>query len=298
SASAWGTRGRVRIDAGDSKGGVFDTSVALELDPAMGWSYVNRGCALTRLGEFEAAQRDLDRGVDLVRNDPVAWLNRGFLRCRKGELDGARADLDRALELDPDQLLALANRAWARRQLGDLWGAFADRRRILELTPECARNHIEVAEVLIEADRAVGAPPDDALLHAERATQLEPLNARAWWIRARAHEALGRHEPAIACATWAIELVPQDAVYRGQRGLSLKRLGELAAAERDYDAALEIDPRWGWAYDARAIVRARRGEVAGAEADWARAFELEPKNASFVGDRAESRIERHDYDGA
>jgi regulator of sirC expression with transglutaminase-like and TPR domain len=62
--------------------------------------------AWRREERLDQAERDVDRALSLVPDDPEALLERGILRQRRGDEVGARSDWQRAQTLDPSSAAA------------------------------------------------------------------------------------------------------------------------------------------------------------------------------------------------
>jgi Zn-dependent membrane protease YugP/Flp pilus assembly protein TadD len=98
----WYLRGTLRLDRGDYLGAIDDLSRALDLDPSEPATLLcNRGLAWIRLGELERALRDTEEALALAPNDAVAYNNRGVIHRDRGNFEQAERDLRRAIEIDP-----------------------------------------------------------------------------------------------------------------------------------------------------------------------------------------------------
>jgi tetratricopeptide (TPR) repeat protein len=117
--------------------------------------------------------------------------------------------------------------------------------------------------------------------------------------RGVAWDHLGDFDRAIADYEAALAIAPADAAVRADLAAShLRRgdanilLGEEAAAEADYAAAIELDPDNPLAYDRRARLLLAKGDAAGAVADLRIALEQDPSRedlAAILGE-IESRL--------
>lgn len=85
----------------DWTGAIAAFDRAIELQPRLGFAYLNRGLALERLRDTDRAIADLDRAV---RYDPSprSYYQRARIRRASGEVRGAEADEARAVDLDPN----------------------------------------------------------------------------------------------------------------------------------------------------------------------------------------------------
>ena len=107
-----------------------------------------------------------------------------------------------------------------------------------------------------------------------RIIALEPDNAGAYLDRARAYSAMEEHR-----------LAPGDAVTHYSRGACKAELGDLAGAMSDFDAAIELEERFGLAFYARGITNVNLGAHEAALGDFDAALGLDPDNASALRGR-------------
>ncbi len=87
----------------------------------------------------------------------------------------------------------------------------------------------------------------------EQATAAEPANAEAWQALGQAHLALQNPDAAVAAHEKAVELLPNDAVYRLQLGHAygfaatraglFAKMGFAKKCKAAYDKAVELDPQ-------------------------------------------------------
>jgi Tfp pilus assembly protein PilF len=109
---------------------------ALALEPARTSVQRARAITLLRVGQPDAALRDLDAALAHASPDSAALLGpRGLALERLGRCPEAIAALDRALAADPGDVIALYHRALCRLQLGDAAGAALDLRLALRVDP-------------------------------------------------------------------------------------------------------------------------------------------------------------------
>lgn len=186
--------------------------------------------------------------------------------------------------------------------------------------PRSARDHYLLGVLLARAGRY-----RDAVTQLRPATQLDPENFSAWFVRGNAHLALQQNELAALCFGSCTALRPDFAPGWLNRGLAYARMRFHEDARADYDRAVELDPTLTEAhilragarfalgdlkgaaddydhvlttasaptrvYFLRADVRQRLGDTAGADADRAEGLRREPRDElSWVG-RAENRLD-------
>jgi serine/threonine protein kinase/Tfp pilus assembly protein PilF len=184
-----------------------------------------------------------------------------------------------------------------RASLAELSGdrAAAERLRAeAELTPlESARDLF-----LAGGQQTRGGRHRGALKHLRRATQLDPTDPSAWFLRGNAHLALEQNELAVACFTACVSLRPDFAPAWMNRGLAYSRLRLAADARGDYDRAAELDPNSAEAYMQRAELREAAGDRDGAIEDYTRALATGAAPARAYFKRATARYHKKDFEGA
>jgi tetratricopeptide (TPR) repeat protein len=103
-----------------------DYTRAIELDPKDAVAYNNRGANYNAMGEYEKAEADYTRAIELDPKDAVAYNNRGANYNAMGEYEKAEADYTRAIELDPDYAGAYFNRGNNYNAMGEYEAALMD----------------------------------------------------------------------------------------------------------------------------------------------------------------------------
>jgi len=76
----------------------FDKAIAL--DPNYADAYNNRGLAWMELKNFESAERDMNKAIELKKDDPRFFINRSTLRLYQQRPADAVADAKKATQLD------------------------------------------------------------------------------------------------------------------------------------------------------------------------------------------------------
>ena len=92
-----------------------------------------------------------------------------------------------------------------------------------------------------------GGQYQEAVEVADKAIELAPQDARAYFAKAEALRFLDRYEEAIDVADKAIELDPRDPFVYGTKAAAHIGLGNLSEAKQCVKRALELDPDYAWA---------------------------------------------------
>ena len=100
-ARVWLSIGYLRSvgEGADLAAAIDDYTKAIDLNPAYAMAYNNRGYAMARLDQPEAALADLDRAIKLDRSSAEAHDSRGYAMEKLRRIDEARADYQQALAL-------------------------------------------------------------------------------------------------------------------------------------------------------------------------------------------------------
>jgi TolB-like protein len=124
----------------------------------------------------------------------------------------ALAAAERAVALDPQGSLGHVARGFLRASIQHDWpGARADLETALAASPGIAHYHLYYARYVVGP---LGQLPL-AVAEAARATELDPLNAKAWGVRCELLVAAGQVEPARLAALRSLELAPQQVIAPG-----------------------------------------------------------------------------------
>ena len=274
-------------------------------EPTDAAGFRRRGMAFASMREFDRALADLTRACELAPGDAENRYQRGVIYRQQGQLKSALQDFDAALKMQPDDIDAHLARA-----------------ELLNSNPEAdpAAAATEIKSDL-EAMRHLAAPDADVRLtlsslygdrgdypaaiaqvnqwldtHHTASEHAEGLNERCW-LRAKANqdlpEALEDCNQALALTPSAAaemgtfigtKLAPENPAFLDSRGLVYLRLGRLKDAIRDYDSALNTDPRMSTSLYGRGLAELRLGDKTSGQADLAAAQKLYPGIAQdFAG---------------
>ncbi|MHC4342808.1 MAG: protein kinase domain-containing protein, partial [Planctomycetota bacterium] len=309
-------------------------------------------------GAFEAIERAIAMTDEDEQSTDAAWnyQARAEIHTARGDNREASADLDRAIALSPDFISALTDRAHCHTRAGEYQRAVAVARRVIEINPDYRYAHfrlflaywnLQERDQLREALAALGERAESwrdrparvaahstishwyrmlgdnaqALVHADRAINLDPTYPWAYWARLKvrqrlegdrgieadcdalaslALEDLGadlaragyldslckRSEQAIESYTSIIERAPHWAdPYYGRGSLHQAR-SAYPEARDDLSKAIERAPAWAGPHRIRGLVHKGERRYEQALADVGRAIELEPKNRDATFGRA------------
>ena len=164
----------------------------------------SRGVAYDAKGEVDKAIADFDRAIEEKPNFGNAYIYRGLAWVRKRDYDHAIADFSDAIVRDSDVAYLAAN----------------DRGNVYEL-----RGRLDVAF-------------DDY----NKAIQLNPTYAPAYYNRARIHQMRRDYGPALQDYGEAIRLQPDYSEAYYNRGVLHRMMGAVENANADFEAARRLEP--------------------------------------------------------
>src|SRR6516162_9992821 len=254
---------------------------------------VNRGVLRVREDRLDDAVADLKAAIALRPNEYQAYVNLAQAYRRQKNVDQALAQMDCAVRLEPT--LAHLYRLRARLYLECKQPALAlqdfDQAIQNENTdsPFLADDYVERGRLLLSERKNA-----EALEAFDASLRLRKDHSRAQRLRAESLFQLGRFQQAVEAFDRYLEKgKPLESVYRG-RGLARAELGKHPGAIEDFTRALELDATStvqtyrGWAYlvcDAPKL----------ALRDFELAIQLDPKNADAYSGRGFIRASQGRY---
>ncbi len=115
---------------------------------------------------------------------------------------------------------------------------------------------------------------DNSVADRNKAIELAPDSADAYYNRGDAYDQMGEYGKAIADYNKAIELDPHHASAYYNRGCAYGEIGAYDKAVADYDKAIELNPNDSLAYYNRGLAHSKRGEASKAVSDLVKCIEL------------------------
>ncbi len=216
--------------------GLFTATQAQASRAATSNSYLERGAQWSAQGDWDRALADFDLAVAADPANALAWENRGRARRSKGDLEGALTDLSHALKLNLQRAQTWHQRAVVQYLQQDFDAAIADNSQAIKLDPRF---------VAAWSDRGLAKQAkgnlDGALSDYTRTLELT-LNAETFFNRGTVWQSKREFRKAIADYSQAIKHHPDFADAYARRGLTWLLLGAEAAAQKDFDECLRLNP--------------------------------------------------------
>jgi GT2 family glycosyltransferase/lipoprotein NlpI len=153
---------------------------------------------------------------------------------------------------------------------GDIEQATAHMLTAIKEAPQVGKLYLKLAEILIDSKRY-----EEAKEILESIPQTENA-AKQHALMSYCQEALGSDEKALEHVEQALAIDPQMALALNVRGVLAYKRGELEAAERCFNSAIEADPSFGESYTNLGSMRWAAGEHEAAFDLFERGFILAP----------------------
>lgn len=266
---------------------------ALKADADRIEAYQLRAFAYRQKGANALALGDLNRVVELLPNDSVAYNNRGVIYSNKHEYARAIADFTRAIKLSPNGVSAYGGRGGAYLMIGQYDNAIADLQQAIKLDSSIALTHHNLGGAYIEK-----CEYGLAVASFTRAIELNPAYVESYRSRARAFLSKGEYDNAIADENQAIKLNPSNASAYNGRATIWQKMGKHDLAMADYNKAIELNPGFAIAYNNRGGLYQQQGEYDRAIEDYNRAIELAPDLPTAHAGRGDVYDKKGNYEKA
>jgi tetratricopeptide (TPR) repeat protein len=271
------------LKAWDAAESDFQKALQLPLDDHARYVlFVNRGVLRIKQDRFDDAIADLNEATRLKPAEYQAFVNLAQAHRRLNDLAAALKQLDLAVEREPTLAHLYRLRARLRLERNEPGLALADLDQAIEREDASSSFHVED---LVDRGRLLlrASQHEQSLASFDAALQIQTDHSLAQRLRAEALFHLGRFQDVIAAFDRYLETgKPLESVYRG-RGLAKSELGQYPGAIEDFTKALELQPTSavqayrGWMH---VVVDAPKL----AERDFQLAIELDPRNAdAFCG---------------
>ncbi|MDM4767030.1 retroviral-like aspartic protease family protein [Pelomonas sp. SE-A7] len=235
----------------------------------------NRASAALLRGDTASALRDLNRACELAPQQASHFHARAKLLLSLRKPREAMKDLDQALQLDPAGGEARLTRIMLRQALRDREGALADLQELDMRLPPSSDLRAGMASQYLGLERAPDALRQWELwepTHRNDIRLAQVLNQRCW-LRARLNIELAK---GLEDCKQAVDKDGTEPSYRDSLGWTYLRLGDASRARKAFDAALERKPL-PWAHFGRALALRSLGKAEEAERDFEAARQLNPR---------------------
>ncbi len=194
--------GVIHYQRGALEEAVASIRQAIAIEPCQPAAYINLSNALLSLHRHEEAAAECRAAIRLRPDFAEAHGTLGMALHEQGRLPEALDSLRTAVSLNPDYAIAHNNLGNVLRELERIEEAVACYQEAVRLNADFAEAHANLGSLLISA------APDQAMLHLEAATRLQPGNATTHYELGRLFARAGRQADAAAQLRRAIENRP------------------------------------------------------------------------------------------
>ena len=229
------------------------------------YAEIVQGQAKLGQGKHQEAAVCLDAALELNPDLVETYVNRAGLKIILGEAEAAIDDCNAALKRNPDLVMAYNNRAAAHLSLEHYREAIADCDIVLKFNSDFAQPYLcrAMAKIALEQAEAALADYDTAL-------KLAPGSAEIYFSRANTKFTLKDYTGAIEDLDKVIDLNPELGSFLciyDHRADAKRYLRDYEGAIEDYDKALQLDSKNYKAYNGRGIARYNLGRSKTDEGD-------------------------------
>ena len=190
-------------DAANQRIQILTKQLVNSLQPAV--VYTKRGEEYFNLGEFEKAESDLSKAIDIDAAYSQAWFWRGMVRGRLGNISAGIDDLSVFIQRYPESSLAHTKRGVRYIWNGQLEKAQQDLQRAIELNPANAEAHDDLGVVLAQKQKL-----DKAIDHFKTTIRLKPNYQKGHHNLATALHLQGKPQAALHSVNISLQLAPED----------------------------------------------------------------------------------------
>ena len=317
-------RGLARLEGEDYKNALVDLNTAYELDKAdRVHVLICRGRAFAALGKSNDALADLDKAIEMEPKIPLSYINRADVYLSEGRDEHALADLEHALKLDPEQAKAYLVRARYYKKKKENALALKDFNTAVKLdsslidhtvgpdsrTSRELREHFsksmkiksDMTAEMVERGMAMERAGEylGAIKEFTNAITGSPDSLEAFRWRANVYMHMSAFSHAIEDLTKAIEISPDDASLYALRAKAYLEIGKVDHSILDYTKAIALgkDSLSGL-HEARGLVYSRIGDSDKAIEDFSKSIQLEPQHSTAYADRGLEYLLKNRYQDA
>ncbi len=231
-------------------------------------------------GETDDAEALLRQATAQAPTDAEAYHMLALIAYQQGRLVEAGEFILEATTRDDTDVTLHANCGAMMNMLGRAREAEAACRHVIELQPDHAEAHNNLA-VALEVQGRI----EEAFAAGAEAVRLRPDYPEAH-INLGLNLRSGNLIEAVETYAEAIKAAPANPMARANLSVALRELGEIAEAENQSRAAIDINPDYAEAHNAFGNVLVVKGEPEQAIAAFERAAELRPEYAEARINRA------------
>jgi tetratricopeptide (TPR) repeat protein len=334
--SAFLHRGCARYYLGDFAGAVSDISLSIKLQPNNSRAYMMRASALVSIGRTNDAIADVTQAIQRNPNDAENYLNRADLDQQIGLTQKALDDYGQAIQMAPDSVKAYLGRASILRTQGQLPQSLSDCSKAIQFNPAdpaayacraqfylatgapqpaledisramlIGQNPVVASTLLGAAARIIDSQAARLLPNASARSSEPPAtvapSAPAQLTQSRGAAAVSvsppRFPPATSIPFNQQPRTARDAHYFYGKGRSSSEKESFEEAVRAFNQAIQIDPTYSLALNARGYAQLRLRHYQDTIDDCSQSIRLNPRYANAYHNRSVAKRALGDRKGA
>lgn len=270
--------------------------------------YCNRGLAYYQTGSFDKAKVDFEKALVMKGEDALTLYHLGLSLLALYRYDEAVSYFDRAISADSDLYQALLKRGESYSALELYQQALGDFINVLRLSSNYyfrAAAYLGKAKVYWKLGfgneaftvltEAIDEQPENKNLYLRRgvyhsdrdyydsaradflrAIEIDSLFAEAWYQMARMEMKSGNYKRAISAYDTALS-ISESPLYFSSRANAQYLAGEDSLALDDYNKALSLDKRYGYALLQKGLLELEMGDTVSGIANASEGLRLSPE---------------------
>jgi type IV pilus assembly protein PilF len=188
-----------------------ELTIAISINSNYAPAYSTRGLVLFHIKEWESADKDFRRALDIDEKDPEIANNYGWFLCETGKAKEAIPYFQRAIKNSLYQTpeVAFLNAGACYVKLGDIATGEDYVRRSLRLAPDNPQALLQLAKIAY-----LRGNYDAAKLHLDKVVRLTDSGAEALWLFLRVERRLGDKEAESSFAAQLRRKFPDSPEYQ------------------------------------------------------------------------------------
>lgn len=282
----WAGKGLIHYLAGQLPEAKHDYDKAVENGPMVGRYRGLRGVLLAQAGDAVNALKDLQAAYDLGDTDPTYLLTRAQLHLAMSQVEPARAAIQLAEIHQADQGVLSALEGALSMLTGNPQEALASYRFAVEAAPGMVESWLNMLTLTAQLERS------RLFDEVKRALKAHPDQDEIIQLAVGAYMEKGLAKEAFQILRDAIERQPENPLLHFQLGLGLANTKKYQKAVEALTCALELQPRFPRALDARGNCLERLERAEEAKKDFEESHRIRTEDAQRLAALQQAAEER------
>ncbi|MCU0240162.1 MAG: tetratricopeptide repeat protein [Pyrinomonadaceae bacterium] len=260
-----------------TQAGVYSRK-AIEINPNYSDAYSELGNSFAFGGNNEAAIESYTKAIQLDSENEIAYYNRGNIYYDKKQFDQAIADYTKTIEINPNFVNAYNNRGliyYHQKNQKDL--ALADFNSAFKLNEKNSSINYSLGVYYNDKGKDYG-DFSTARSFLENAVRVNP-SGWGYLQLGFSYNRLGEYDKSLPTLNKAVEMLPNNADAYFQRAIANRNTGNYDKAIADYTKSIQLNPKSANAYFNRGLMYfedVQKFDLA--IADFSKVIEMQPQN--------------------